>query len=238
MSPTGESNLSRLLSMARHQVATAMASIATRTPEVALQVATDLHGIAREAAMLDKPELSKAACEGEGAALLLANGSADALVPCMRSLRRLGYLLQETIENHQDEVGASSSVAARDLRRLLIVDDSQVAAAALADVFERHDFSVRVASTCDEVNTLLSVFAPAILVSDVHMPSLDVAQICRSFRASAGDRRVVVVLVSGRTEHELRERLAEIKPEAFVSKLAGATAVVARVNSLYREMVA
>jgi CheY-like chemotaxis protein len=215
-----------------------MASIAKRTPEVALEVAADLHGIAEEAAMLDQSELFQAAREGEDSARSLADGSADAFIPCLRSLRRLGYLVQEASEAQQDQAGTPGSEAKRGSRRLLIVDDSQVAAAALADVFEMHGFSVRVASTFDEVRVLLGSFAPTLLVSDVHMPGLDVAQVCRSFRASAADRRVAVVLVSGRAEGELRERLAEIKPEAFVSKLAGAIAVVTRVNSIYREFVA
>jgi purine-binding chemotaxis protein CheW len=38
-----------------------------------------------------------------------------------------------------------------------------------------------------------------------------------------------VILVSGRAESELRDRLADINPDAFVSKLAGAVAVVTRV---------
>jgi hypothetical protein len=47
-----------------------------------------------------------------------------------------------------------------------------------------------------------------------------------------------VVLVSGRSEAELRERLDEIKPDVFVSKLAGAVAVVTRVNAVCRDLFA
>ena len=89
-----ESMLSRLLETARQKVLEGMASISHPTPDAASQLAADLHTIAGEAAMLDKAELSKAAAEGEGAARLLAAGLAGSMVPCMRSLRRLGYLLQ------------------------------------------------------------------------------------------------------------------------------------------------
>jgi len=231
-----ESMLSRLLETARHKVVTGMASITKPTPDAALQLAADLHTIAGEAAMLDRPELSKAASEGEGAARMLAVGRTDALVPCMRSLRRLGYLLQEASEAHEHRITTAHRVVQDGPRKLLIVDDSQVAALALADVFEMHDFSVRVASSMEKATELFVAFAPDVLVSDVHMPNLDLGELCRRFRSEAGDRRTAVILVSGRAESELRERLADVKPDAFVSKLAGAVAVVTRVSAVCRDL--
>ena len=231
-----ESMLSKLIVSARHKVVTGMASISKPTPDAAMQLAADLHTIAGEAAMLDRPELAKAASEGEGAARTLAAGRADALVPCMRSLRRLGYLLQEASEAHASNAISAQRAAPAGPRKLLIVDDSPVAALALADVFEIHDFSVRVASSMEKAAELFSSFTPDILVSDIHMPNLDVAELCRRFRADAADRRTAVILVSGRAESELRDRLIEIKPDAFVSKLAGAVAVVTRVGAICREL--
>ena len=73
--------LSRLLESARHRVVTGMASISRPTLDGAPQLAADLHTIAGEAAMLDRPELSKAASDGEGAAraaLQYAQGSLGA----------------------------------------------------------------------------------------------------------------------------------------------------------------
>jgi CheY-like chemotaxis protein len=231
-----ESMLSKLIQSARNKVMTGIVSISKPTPDMAMQLAADLHTIAGEAAMLDRPELSKVASEGEGAARKLAAGEDDALVPCLRSLRRLGYLLQETSEAQDSNVSTAQRIAPAGPHKLIIVDDSQVAALALGDVFEMHDFSVRVASSMEKATELFSTFAPDVLVSDVHMPNLDVAELCRKFRADAGARRTAVILVSGRTESELRDRLTEIKPDAFVSKLAGAVAVVTRVSSICRDM--
>ena len=231
-----ESMLSRLLESARHKVVSGMASISKPSLEWALQLAADLHTIAGEAAMLDRPELSKAASEGEGAARLLAVGRSDALVPCMRSLRRLGYLLQEASEAQESKASTAQRIAPAGPRKLLIVDDSPIAALALADVFELHDFSVRVASSMEKATELFTAFVPDVLVSDIHMPNLDVADLCRRFRADAVDRRTAVILVSGRAESELRERLSDIKPDAFVSKLSGAVAVVTRVLAICRDL--
>ena len=231
-----ESMLSRLLESARHKVVSGMASISKPSLDGALQVAADLHTIAGEAAMLDRSELSKAASEGESAARMLAGGRADALVPCMRSLRKLGYLLQEASEAHNHKASTVQRPGPAGPYKLLIVDDSPIAALALADVFEMHDFAVRVASSMEKATELFSTFVPDILVSDIHMPNLDVAELCRRFRADVADRRAAVILVSGRAESELRERLSEINPDGFVSKLAGAVAVVTRVSAICRDL--
>jgi HPt (histidine-containing phosphotransfer) domain-containing protein len=86
--------LARLVASARQKVVEGMSSLAKCTPEAASQLANDLHTIAGEAAMLDRADLARAAAEGEDTARALAGGRMEALVPCMRALRRLGYLLQ------------------------------------------------------------------------------------------------------------------------------------------------
>jgi CheY-like chemotaxis protein len=229
--------LARLLEVARHKVVAGMAMIGKPERDAALQLAADLHAIAGEASVLDRPELCRAAQDGEDAARLLAGGGVDAAEPCMRSLRRLGYLLQEASEALEGKPGSGERhIPVAFSAKLLIVDDSPVAALALADVFEMHNYTVRVASTFDKAVEILSSYAPDILVSDVHMPALDVAELCRRFRASAGERRTAVVLVSGRSAAEVRERLDEIKPDVFVSKLAGAVAVLDRVSAVCRDL--
>jgi CheY-like chemotaxis protein len=237
-SSVSDAMLARLIEVARHKVVAGMATLGRPQPGAALQLAADLHAIASEATRLERLELFTAAREGEDAARALAQGGAGAVEPCMRSLRRLGYLLQEASEALEGKPGSAERHVTADSPRVLIVDDSPVAAAALADVFEMHDYAVRTASTMEEAMELVASFVPDVLVSDVHMPALDVAELCRRFRASAGDRRTAVVLVSGRSAAEVRERLAEIKPDVFVSKLEGAVAVLDRVNAVCRNLQA
>jgi PleD family two-component response regulator len=155
----------------------------------------------------------------------------------MRSLRRLGYLLQEISEKQARQQSLDGIDASTVQRRLLIVDDSPVSALALADVFEMNGFSVRVASTIEKAVQEVAAFSPMVLVSDVHMPNLDVSELCRKFRLASRDRKAAVILVSGRSESELRGRLDEIKPDGFVSKLSGAVAVVTRVGAICQELL-
>jgi CheY-like chemotaxis protein len=77
-------------------------------------------------------------------------------------------------------------------------------------------------------------FCPAVLVADVQMPNLDVVELCQRFREVMRGQRTAILLISGRSEAELRDRLDVIRPEAFVSKLAGADAVVSRVAAFFQ----
>ena len=115
-----------------------------------------------------------------------------------------------------------------------MVDDSPVAAQALADVLEVRGYEVRSAASLGAVMTMCASFSPAVLVADVQMPNLDVAELCQRFREVTRGQRTAVLLISGRSEAELRDRLDAIRPEAFVSKLAGADVVVSRVATLFQ----
>ena len=197
-------------------------------------LANELHTMGGEAAMVNFPEVARVARDGEQAAHLLGTGSdRQARVACGRLLRKLGYLLQELSTKGSTPAPAAAPVATGSGRRVLVVDDSEVAAQALVDVFEVRGFEVRKATSLGMAMSVCASFLPAVLVSDVQMPNLDVAELCRRFREVRSGQRAAILLISGRSEAELRVRLDAIRPEAFVSKLAGADVVVSRVASLF-----
>jgi PleD family two-component response regulator len=121
-------------------------------------------------------------------------------------------------------------------KKILVVDDSRVAAVALSNAFVAHDFMVRTVATMEEALSALTVFAPTILVSDIHMPDLDVAVLCSTFRELSRGRPTRTVLVSSMTGDELQARIDEVKPDGFVSKMSGSAAVVARVLEMWNEL--
>jgi CheY-like chemotaxis protein len=197
-------------------------------------LAIELHTMGGEAAMVNLPEVARVARDGEKAAQLLGTGSdQQARVACSRLLRKLGYLLQELSSKRSTPPTAEVPCTTGNGRRVLVVDDSAVAAQALVDVFEVRGFEVRSATSLDMAMSVCASFCPAVLVSDVQMPNLDVAELCRRFREVRRGQRTAVLLISGRSEAELRARLDAIRPEAFVSKLAGADVVVSRVATIF-----
>jgi DNA-binding response OmpR family regulator len=116
------------------------------------------------------------------------------------------------------------------------VDDSPFAARALSHVFERNGFEVRTATTISEVLDLCATFAPSILVTDVHMPGLDVSELCDRFRAATQGQRTGIVLVSARSDAELQDCLHATGADDFVPKCAGTNAVVNRVLALSKDI--
>jgi CheY-like chemotaxis protein len=223
----------RFLSTAKERVSRDLGLLG-RAGEV-WDLAGDLHKIGGEAAMVNLPEVARAAREGEEAAHLLGTASdRQARVICGRLLRRLSYLLQGLSAKRPTPAPVEAPSTTDGGRRVLVVDDSPVAAQALADVLEVRGFEVRTATSLGAVMTMCASFSPAVLVADVQMPNLDVAELCQRFREVTRGQRTAILLISGRSEAELRDRLDAIRPEAFVSKLAGADEVVSRVATLFQ----
>jgi CheY-like chemotaxis protein/HPt (histidine-containing phosphotransfer) domain-containing protein len=226
----------RFLATAKERVSRALALLGKGDAAAVKELATELHMMGGEAAMVSLAEVAQMAWQGEKAARQLGvAGDREAQIVCGRTLRRLGYVLQELSGNQTPGPTEKHDGGPAGKARILVVDDSPVAAQALADVFEVNGFEVRSATTLEVALELAAAFQPAILVTDVYMPNLDVAELCRRFRELSQARRTSVVLVSGHAESELRARLDAIQPDAFVSKLAGASAVVSRVAALAKD---
>lgn len=189
-------------------------------------LAAEFHTLGGEAAMVRLPAVARMAWEGENAARQLGVGR-DAYAACDHILRDLGDLLRRLSD--ATPVPANERSSPTRLGRIMVVDDSRVSAQAMADVFEAHGFDVRSATTLAAVEEIFQSFSPEVLVADVNMPEIDVADVCRRFRERQRGSRHAVVLVSGHTEAQLRLRLAQIQPDAFVCKMEGAEAVAARV---------
>lgn len=210
-----------------------LASLCAPTPVNLERLASDIDGVSKAASQLKQANLLVVAREAETAAQSLLAGSNEARLPCARALFRLGELLLagllHCVENSKDLPPSR----ARHERKILVVDDSRVSAVALSNAFIARDFMVRAVATMEEALAELSAFAPTILVSDVHMPNLDVGVLCRTFRELSKDRQTRIVLVSSTVGDELQSRLDEVKPDAFVSKMAGTATVSARVMEIW-----
>jgi CheY-like chemotaxis protein len=192
-------------------------------------LAAELHTLGGEAAMVRLPVVARMAWEGEDAARQLGVGR-DAYAACDHILHDLGNLLRE-LSDPAPVVEKKRGVPSSGRGRILVVDDSRIATQVLSESFESHGFDVRSATTLVAAEEMFRLFVPEILVADVNMPGLDVADLCQRFRAcTSGGKHVV--LVSGHSEAELRARLAQIQPDAFVCKTEGADVVAARVAAL------
>ncbi len=199
-------------------------------------MAMEIHRIWGEAAMLDLPQIAQLARNAEAAARRLGvQDTAESRIACAAALRNLREGL-ETEKARWMEQAESERIMAGSPRRVLVVDHSPFAARALSHVFERHGFEVKTATSLDEVVELCGSFQPSILVTDVHLASMDVSDLCEGFRAASQGRRTGIVLVSARSDAELQDCLHTTGADDFIPKCAGTIAVVNRVIALSKDL--
>jgi CheY-like chemotaxis protein len=221
----------RFLATAKERISRSLALLGRRDGSARLM--NELHTLGGEASMVGLPEMAKTAWDGEKAARDLGSKGEEAQVQCARLLRKLSYLVQELSGKVATPAPVPAGSAGQECR-ILIVDDSKVAAQALSDVFELRGYQVRSATNMQEAMEACATFSPSVLVTDVQMPDVDVTELCRRFRKETRARRSAVLLISGRSQAELRNLLDAIRPDAFVPKMAGADVVVSRVATVFQ----
>jgi PleD family two-component response regulator len=213
------------------QSANALGKPCNPTPEI---INHSMHLIPLATAKTSHGKISKIAQDAEASARLLVEAESEAKSACVDAIGRLG---QRLLSDMCDEVRRFNATEAPQeiKRRVLVVDDSRMASAALCNAFSAQEFAVRSANTLEESFFELLLFEPNILVSDVFMPQLEVELLGRAFRSLSRVRPSLLVLVSGATGEALQARLKKVEPDIFVSKTAGVAEVVSRVFATANE---
>jgi CheY-like chemotaxis protein/HPt (histidine-containing phosphotransfer) domain-containing protein len=218
----------------------------------AMDLASELHSLAGEAAMLGLDSISATARSGEEAARQWNAASTAAQVACARAVRTL----RQEVEAFAAEppAGEAASPDARtpssglvntpgspldapapDRQRILVVDDSPLAGEELADSLGRAGFEVRVAADRDAAVREIHGFAPALVLTDVQMPGVTLVSLCDALRA-ATSRPLKILLMSGRTDDELAIVAGATRADGFVSKQHGTEHIIAYVQRAVQEV--
>jgi DNA-binding response OmpR family regulator len=105
--------------------------------------------------------------------------------------------------------------------RVLLADDDALALHVLGATVQRLGHECRTASDGDAAWTLYKETLPDVVISDLSMPGLDGADLCRRVRAHAG-RRPYFILMTGHDDDEsVREGISAgaddylVKPVSF-----------------------
>jgi DNA-binding response OmpR family regulator len=119
--------------------------------------------------------------------------------------------------------------------RVLIVDDSEAALLVMQAAFSGAGFDVRIAMALAEVDSLVKMWRPELVVVDVNMPDIQGDALCARLKARVGRPESAVVLCSSMPDDELADLARAAGADGHVSKGDGIAAMVALVRSLLRE---
>lgn len=121
-------------------------------------------------------------------------------------------------------------------RKILLVDDSALALMLEAEILTNEGHDVRTAESVSQLNAVLRDFAPDIILTDVKMPDIDGADLCRLIKAQV-TRLVPVILFSSLPDQELAPLARSCGADGFLSKSNGLESLVERVDDLCQDIL-
>jgi CheY-like chemotaxis protein len=151
-----------------------------------------------------------------GRALVVADAPAEELQKAAREADADGILALAPPE----DLARRFAQAIGGRRRVLVVDDSEIAARLLAEELQRAGFE---AHTAHDVETATSAILkratrPDLVLLDIHMPKVDGAQFCRFIKKNAMFRSIKVIFCSGDSKEKVSKLAAECGADGFVLK--------------------
>ncbi len=102
-------------------------------------------------------------------------------------------------------------------RRILVVDDNQDAANAMAMLIEEMGGQARVAYDGDSALEMLQEYQPEVILLDIGMRGLDGYETCQRIRRVLGNR-VLVVALTGFGQEQDKEKAARAGFDAHLTK--------------------
>jgi CheY-like chemotaxis protein len=151
-----------------------------------------------------------------GRTLLLGDGTPEELAAQAQALELDGHL--ELSPPHQLPSRLLSAMAHR--RRVLIVDDSEIAARLLAQDLVQKGFEVQYAPDAEKATSLLLKRAtrPELILLDLNMPRIDGAQFCKFVKRNERFKGIKVIFCSGEEREKVARLAAECGADGFILK--------------------
>lgn len=118
-------------------------------------------------------------------------------------------------------------------RRILIVDDSELVLAMARDALEDAGFSVMTATNGIEANQyIFSKDRPDLIILDVMLPLLDGNKKAKLLREKDFSREIPIVLLSSKTETELRHMTIDAGADDFIRKPFTPQSIASKVREV------
>ncbi len=129
---------------------------------------------------------------------------------------------------------SSNDVDARDLPRVLLVDDDEVNLLLTSQALRERGFEVIAAQSGEHALELLNAWLPDVAVLDALMPGLDGFQTCRILRARSGFESLPVLMLTGLEDEASISRAYEAGATDFFVKSTQWSLLGGRLRHLLR----
>jgi CheY-like chemotaxis protein len=96
--------------------------------------------------------------------------------------------------------------------KILVVDDSAVALAAIQHALGANEYEIATASSGEAALAQVPLFHPDLLLLDVYMPGIDGLEVCQRLRQDPATRALPIVFLSG--HGSIKEKLAGFRAGA------------------------
>jgi CheY-like chemotaxis protein len=106
-------------------------------------------------------------------------------------------------------------------RKVLLIDDSELALATVTSVLEDAGYEVRSTDDVEKISAVLGDWHPDIILTDVNMPGISGVDLCRMLKASYETAHVPVVLFSAESNDVLAVMARTCEADGFLSKANG-----------------
>lgn len=121
------------------------------------------------------------------------------------------------------------------MARVLLVDDEPYVLHVLQQFFERSGHVVETAGDGEEALNRACSSPPEVLVTDVQMPRIGGQQLCEELALRCPDPRRLVLVMTSRTDRDLRAWAAGMANAEFFEKPVSPRRMLARVNELLKQ---
>ena len=123
-----------------------------------------------------------------------------------------------------------------DRRRVLVIDDSELALEMMKEILEREDFDVRVTTTLDAFDDMLKDWVPQVILTDVNMPGMTGVALCRALKNHYETAHVPIVLCSSLPHDELEKLARACEADGFICKEESSERLGAEVSAVCEAM--
>ncbi len=151
-----------------------------------------------------------------GRCLLAGDGALEELQARARELGLDGAV----VLSPPDGLAARVAAAVEQRRKVLIVDDSEIAARLLAEDLSQKGFEIQYAPDAEKATSIILKRAtrPDLILLDINMPKVDGAQFCRFVKKKAMFKSIKVLFCSGEDREKVQRLAEECGADGFILK--------------------